>query len=86
MYKFLRTFMHSAKNVSSSMERQVGRWSVPNRPNSPENATLIADRSNVDHCGGCGDNLLHPQTNTINSKNEWKELSEDEIYYYPYTM
>lgn len=80
MSKIIRMF--------TATKTQIGRWCIPNRPNYNRNATLIMDRSNEDHCGVCGDNLLYSKNNLIKISNEmsWKYLSVEEKYYFPYTM
>ena len=64
------------------LKNQIGRWCVPGTANYTENATLIMDMSNEDHCGACGNNLL----NTKNITDKSNIVYEQDIYYYPYTM
>jgi hypothetical protein len=45
------------------------------------------DRSNEDHCGTCGNNLLIKNYHLDSvANNEINKHLEEEIYYYPYTM
>ena len=88
MSKFIRNFTLYVTNKKQVIT-QFGRWCIPNRPNSNRNATLIMDRSNEDHCGVCGDNLLYSQNNLIKiqeNNTSWDKLSAEEKFYFPYTM
>ena len=84
--------VYISKQISNyKIPTQMGRWCMPNSPKYFQNATLIMDRSNEDHCGGCGNNLLiknYQQDSPINNgiENEIDKFLEEEIYYYPYTM
>jgi hypothetical protein len=93
MFKVITNMMRNAiSNISK--ERQVGRWCIPNSPGYAKNATLIMDLSNEDHCGACGDNLLNTtyrntsqaEITKNNNYNYFHNLSEEDIYYFPYTM
>ena len=88
--------VYISKQISNyKIPTQMGRWCMPNSPKYFQNATLIMDRSNEDHCGICCNNLLIKNYKTdsladsaINDEIE-KEIDkflEEEIYYYPYTM
>jgi len=73
--------------------RQVGRWCVPDTPKYNETTTLIMDRSNEDHCGTCGYNLLTNNQDInyhiINNKNNFiinKIFNDNEKYYFPFTL
>ena len=75
--------LHSAMikaHLAPSLEKQVGRFSIPLRPGQDENSKLIMDRSNVDHCGSCGRDLL--QKSTPEEEAEF----DREHYYFPFTM
>jgi hypothetical protein len=80
---------------------QVGRWCIPANPEYSQKATLIMDRSNEDHCGGCGNNLLFSKNdeqndyiiNIKNDKNTFTNtylvnniFNENERYYFPFTL
>lgn len=80
----VQVFHNFMKNVNynNTMNTQIGRWCIPNSPKYFTKATLIMDRSNEDHCGTCGDNMLFNKVIT----SEIDELNEKDIYYYPYTM
>jgi hypothetical protein len=74
---------------------QIGRWCSPTTPKYQEKAALIMDRSNEDHCGSCGNNLLHSKNDDvnyiiINTKNQWivdgLGFHDNERYYFPFTI
>ena len=83
--------------VSTNPSRnQVGRWSIPASYKYQENAVMISDRANEDHCGSCGDNLLNSSNSDINyfiinSKKQILQdglgiFNENERYYFPFTI
>ena len=86
LFQVIRNFMKNVSNNNTMntqiMNTQIGRWCIPYSPKYFTKATLIMDRSNEDHCGTCGDNILFNKA--ITSKID--ELDEKDIYYYPYTM
>ena len=72
---------------------QIGRWCVPKHPKYIETSTLIMDRSNEDHCGGCGNNLLNKNDDIhyfiMNNKNNLiidKIFKDSEKYYFPFVI
>ncbi len=73
---------------------QIGRWCVPQHPKYVETSTLIMDRSNEDHCGGCGNNLVNNNNDDIhyfimNNKNNKiidKIFKDSEKYYFPFII
>ena len=75
---------------------QIGRWCIPSTYRYQEKATLIMDRSNEDHCGSCGNNLLHSKNEDVNyvimnSKNQLLSngigiFHDNERYYFPFTI
>lgn len=90
LLKVIKTMIQKSY-MNNQMPTQFGRWCMPNNPKYFQKATLIMDRSNEDHCGGCGNNLLiknYQQDSVINNgiNNEIDKYLEGEIYYYPYTM
>lgn len=91
MFNLIATITRNA-NKTINIERNLGRWCIPGRPKYNETATILMLQANEDHCGACGDNLLN-NTNRIhtakyNTRNddEINKLTEEDIYYYPYTM
>ena len=77
-----------SKQISNNkMPTQMGRWCMPNSPKYFQNTTLIMDRSNEDHCGICGNNLLIKNYQSYSEiDKEIDKFLEEEIYYFPYTM
>jgi hypothetical protein len=72
---------------------QIGRWRVPETPKYIEKTNLILDRSNEDHCGGCGNNLLLNNIDInydiiYNKTNIFIDnlFSDNEKYYFPFTI
>jgi hypothetical protein len=93
-YTIMQNLMKNA-NINQQLKTQLGRWCLPDCPRYFQNTTLIMDRSNEDHCGTCGDNLLIKNTYTSGTGNDsssyfqnnyFNNFSEEDIYYYPYTM
>ena len=89
---YIQKFRGLMKNVGNNsvmntqiMNTQIGRWCIPNSPKYFTKATLIMDRSNEDHCGTCGDNILLTKAITLETP-EIDVMDEEDIYYYPYTM
>lgn len=83
-------------STSRTSLNQIGRWSIPSTYKYQENAAMISDRANEDHCGGCGDNLLTSGNSDINyvimnSRNNiladgLSIFQENERYYFPFTL
>lgn len=72
---------------------QIGRWCIPKHPKYNETSTLIMDRSNEDHCGSCGNNLLTNNDDIhyyiMNNKNTLvvdKIFKDNEKYYFPFVI
>ena len=82
LFRNVKFNTNNSTNTNTHIERQIGRWCIPKTPGYFQTATLIMDRSNEDHCGTCGDNILFNKVITP----EIDELIEEDIYYYPYTM
>lgn len=82
LFQVIRGFMKNVITNSNHIETQTGRWCIPDSPKYFTKATLIMDRSNEDHCGTCGDNMLLNKSVSI----EIDKLIDEDIYYYPYTM
>ena len=94
MFKIISSLLQNAKtktnanaNANINIQKQIGRWCIPKIPGYFQTATLIMDRSNEDHCGTCGNNLLikNYYLDSV-ANNEITKHLEEEIYYYPYTM
>lgn len=99
LYTVMQNLMKNANaNITPQIKTQLGRWCLPDCPRYFQKTTLIMDRSNEDHCGTCGDNLLIKNTYNISrtgsisssssyfQNNYFNNFSEEDIYYYPYTM
>lgn len=89
------------ESIINAPATQVGRWCTPANPEYSQKATLIMDRSNEDHCGGCGNNLLFSKNeeqndyiiNNKNNNNIFQNkyiinniFNENERYYFPFTL
>ena len=68
---------------------------IPSAANYARKTNLICDRANEDHCGSCGDitiaNALDMNANILNKttfgiKLMEKVFTDDDLYYYPFTM
>lgn len=73
----------------------VSRWVIPFAANNTSKTNLICDRANEDHCGSCGNGLLthNPDVNYHITNNKLtdnifinKVFTEDERYYFPFTL
>jgi hypothetical protein len=86
LVQVFRSFVKTVSNNSNHIESQIGRWCIPNSPKYLTKATLIMDRSNEDHCGVCGDNILFNKVIALEKPKLNVMEDEENIYYYPYTM
>jgi hypothetical protein len=77
----------------------ISRWVFPTAKNYINKTGLICDRANEDHCGTCGNGLLYNNpdisyyiTQKANSRNVITSLmlekifTEEERYYFPFTL
>ena len=78
-----------------NLNGMISRWVIPFATNHTIKTNLICDRANEDHCGTCGNGLLtnNPDINYhIANYNHMKNilldkvLTEDERYYFPFTL
>ena len=68
----------------------VSRWAISFTVNNTRKTNLICDRANEDHCGSCGNGLLtnNPYVNYHITNNKLTDyvFTEDEMYYFPFTI
>jgi len=73
----------------------ISRWVIPSATNHTGKTNLICDRANEDNCGACGNGLLtnNPDVNYHIINNKFKDniflnkiFTEDERYYFPFTL
>jgi hypothetical protein len=93
LFRNIKLNTNNSTKTNTHIERQFGRWCIPKTPGYFQTATLIMDRSNEDHCGTCGDSLLNNKINntitiqnSIQNDKQYDKLTEEDIYYFPYTM
>jgi hypothetical protein len=53
-------------NAGTQVNTPLGRWSSHINKNKNKNTGLIADYSNEDHCGTCGDYIISKRNNVKN--------------------